>query len=409
MKRYISLILTWLLIGAAMNAQDPETLTNSSVIKMSKAKLADELITDMIQNSPVKFDLSPGAIRNLEDEGVSAAVIQAMKAAPDSEAETRMSSSAAEKQVTAPPPRQGYITYGSSVFEPSKVLSTVSLEALNYTAPLTELIKYNEKKINGLETTLAEWDKKVRGYIADINRVKDQMTQVENELRIIKNTDTKAFGGEVTTLKGRLAAYRKNYRQTKDIMIKGGAAIVKNLETMSSDAIRELGKAYSEASQQVGSANTNPSAGEKPVAASYNVMEGNSSCVSYIAYLNEMTVWHQNEIRLLHGLINEWNPRVTSKLIEDAKLKSQMEPIENKIQELGVNQKQNRNEISSLKKQLSEIEKARKKLADQMKDDAKELASSLKQLSQENQKSLEVRFADIIENIAYSFSEKLSM
>jgi hypothetical protein len=71
MKKHISLILTGLLIAVMVNAQTPETLTNSSVIKMSKANLSDELITDMIQNSPVKFDLSESALKKLAGEGVS--------------------------------------------------------------------------------------------------------------------------------------------------------------------------------------------------------------------------------------------------------------------------------------------------------------------------------------------------
>ncbi len=71
MKKHISLILTGLFIAVMVNAQNPETLTNSSVIKMSKANLSDELITDMIQNSPVKFDLSDSALKQLGQPKVS--------------------------------------------------------------------------------------------------------------------------------------------------------------------------------------------------------------------------------------------------------------------------------------------------------------------------------------------------
>ena len=80
-----------------------------------------------------------------------------------------------------------------------------------------------------------------------------------------------------------------------------------------------------------------------------------------------------------------------------------------KIKELSSNSKLNKAEISTLKKQASEIEKSRKQLADQMKDDAKVLASYLKQMSQKNQDAVEERFTDIIENITYSFQEKLSL
>ena len=44
-----------------------------------------------------------------------------------------------------------------------------------------------------------------------------------------------------------------------------------------------------------------------------------------------------------------------------------------------------------------------------MKDDAKVLASYLKQMSQKNQDAVKERFTDIIENITYSFQEKLSL
>ena len=283
------------------------------------------------------------------------------------------------------------------------------MEALNYVSPLTELIKFNETKFRDLEKTISEWDKQVREYISDITKVKGQMLQMENELRMKKNADTKAFSDDIFTLQRKLDTYRKTYQQSKETMIKGGATIVKNLETISSEVIRDVGKAYSEASQKVGSSDSNPASGEKSVTLSYTPSEVNGECISYIVYMQEMLSWHQNEISALNDVIIEWNPRVTKKLDEDALLTSQLEPIEKRIQELSSNQKQNKSEISALKKQVSEIEKSRKGLADQMKSDAKALASYVKQMSQKNQDSLKERFTDIIGNITYSFGEKLSM
>ncbi len=449
MKKYLSLILTGLLMAVVVNAQNSDTLTNNSVIKLSRSKLSDKLITDMIQSSPVMFDLSPEAIKNLEDAGVTAVVIQKMKSASPGKAEpakpapvkpepakpepakaepAKPEPAKAEPVKPAPvtpapakaepasetksdpaPVKQEYESPEATANVPSKATGTVSLVALNYTGPLTELIKFNENKFKGLEITIGEWDKQVRGYIADIDKVKAQMLQVENELRMLKKADTKAFGSDIISLKGKLEAYRKNYKQTKEIMIKGGGTIVKNLETISSGAVRDLSKAYSEASQQVGSANSSPATGEKAVTMNYIPGEVSDDCVSYIVYLNEMLEWHQNEIAALTDAINDWNPRVISIIIEDEQLKKQLEPIENRLQELSSNQKQNKAEISTLKKQVSDIEKSRKKLADRMKDDAKELASYIKQMSQKNQESLKVRYADIIENITYSFLERLSM
>lgn len=411
MKKHISLILTGLFIAVMVNAQNPETLTNSSVIKMSKANLSDELITDMIQNSPVKFDLSDSALKQLAAEGISTSVIQSMKSAaiaartpaekPAPEPEKKAIPVSIEKELGAVEPTTGY--------EPSAVTETVSVGALNYVTPLTELIKFNETKFKGLETTIIEWDKQVRDYVADVNKVKGQMLQVENELRQKKNADTKAFSADIASLKGKLEAYRKNYQQSKDIMLKGGENIVKKLETISGDIVRDISKAYSDAGQQVGSSDSDPASGENAVTLNYTVREINNNAVGYIVYLTDMLAWHQNEIRELNTVINDWNPRVTKIIQDDELLKSQLDPLEKKIQELSANSKQNKAEISTLKKQVSEIEKSRKKLADKMKDDAKVLASYIKQMSQKNQDAVEERFTDIIQNITYSFQEKLSL
>lgn len=411
MKKHISLILTGLLIAVMVNAQNPETLTNSSVIKMSKANLSDELITDMIQNSPVKFDLSDSALKQLAAEGVSTSVIQSMKSAgraaktpaekPAPEPEKKAMPASNEKELGTAEPATAY--------EPSAATETVSVEALNYVVPLTELIKFNETKFIGLETTIIEWDKQVRDYVADVNKVKGQMLQVENELRQKKNADTKAFSADIASLKGKLEAYRKNYQQSKDIMLKGGDNIVKKLETITGDIVRDISKAYSDAGQQVGSSDSDPASGEKAVTMNYTVREINYNAVGYIVFLTDMLAWHQNEIRELNTVIDDWNPRVTEAIKQDAQLKSQLDPLEKKIQELSSNSKQNKAEISTLKKQVSEIEKSRKKLADKMKDDAKVLASYIKQMSQKNQDAVEERFTDIIENITYSFQEKLSL
>lgn len=409
MKRYISLVLTGLLLVVAVNAQNPETLTNSSVIRMSKANLSDALITDMIENSPVKFDLSAGALKNLESEGVSPVVVQSMKTAATKKPGAETTPPVKEKVPVPPPVPSGQAPMGEPPWEPSLTTGTMSLEALNYVAPVAELIKFNDNKFKGLEITLSEWDSQVRGYISDIGRVKEQMLQVERDLRMKKNADTEAFSEDIISLKGKLEAYRKNYKQSKDIMIKGGGTIVKNLEAMSSDISRDMSKAYSDASQKVGSANSDPAAGKQATTLSYPAREVTDKSVSYIVYLNEMLAWYQNEIMKLAEVINEWNPRVTKLLSEDEQLRSQMEPLEKKIEELSANTKQNKTEISALKKQVSEIEKSRKKLADRMKADAKELASYIKQVSQKNQDSVSERFADIIENITYSFGEKLSM
>lgn len=56
-----------------------EVLTNATISDLVKARLADEVIINLIKNSRVNFDLSETAIQTLTGQGVSPAVIDAMK------------------------------------------------------------------------------------------------------------------------------------------------------------------------------------------------------------------------------------------------------------------------------------------------------------------------------------------
>ncbi|MDO9255827.1 MAG: hypothetical protein Q7U54_09975 [Bacteroidales bacterium] len=80
MKKLLSLLLIVLFSVNYLHAQTSEVLTNTTIIKMVKGKLSDELIIDEINNSKVNFDLSSESITVLLNANVSEKVIQAMKA-----------------------------------------------------------------------------------------------------------------------------------------------------------------------------------------------------------------------------------------------------------------------------------------------------------------------------------------
>lgn len=60
-----------------------EILTNESIIKLTNAKLTDDIIIELIKSRKVDFDLSVDALVSLSEKGVSSAVIKEMKAAMD--------------------------------------------------------------------------------------------------------------------------------------------------------------------------------------------------------------------------------------------------------------------------------------------------------------------------------------
>ncbi len=435
---------------------------------MTKANLSDAVIIDLIRNSELNFDLSDEGLKIMAGEGVSSAVLDVMKEATAYSAAGSVTykPAAAEAPATAEEvteevaeefaseiPEVAEIAHEIAEVVPEKIPEevaeeiteevveepeeeveeevtpsagvqaeepvdlaesvvpasesmSVTLEVLNYVAPLAELIRFNETEFKTLEVNISEWDKQVRTLLADINKVKDQMSMVENELRDKKNADTRTFTADIMALKKKLDIYRKNYQQSKEIMADGGQKILKKIEAEMTARVRNLSKAYSTAGQMIGSSDTDPSAGERSVEFYYDKKEISQATTPYMSYATDMLFWYRNEMTEIANTINEWNPRVFRILKEDENLRNQLDSMERKIEELKLNSKLNKDEISSLKKQVSTIEKGRKRLAGQMKDDARELASQLKQVSQRNQDSVKERFADIIENTTYSFVEK---
>jgi len=79
-----------------------DVLTNSSVLEMVTAKLPEEVIITKIQVSPTNFDVSTPALAELNQRGVSPAIIKAMLIAPK----------------VAPAPVQPPVTAGADVHDP---------------------------------------------------------------------------------------------------------------------------------------------------------------------------------------------------------------------------------------------------------------------------------------------------
>ncbi len=71
----LSLIVVTLV---AQNAHQPKVLTNSDIINMVKAGLAESTITLAIEQGHCKFDTSPDQLVNLKNQGVSPAISEAM-------------------------------------------------------------------------------------------------------------------------------------------------------------------------------------------------------------------------------------------------------------------------------------------------------------------------------------------
>ncbi len=67
---------------APQASSNVEALTNNSIVEMVTAKLPEEVIITKIQTSPNNFDLSTPALADLNQKGISAAIMKAMLTAP---------------------------------------------------------------------------------------------------------------------------------------------------------------------------------------------------------------------------------------------------------------------------------------------------------------------------------------
>lgn len=441
MIKNITLLLAGLLITIMASSQTSETLTNSSILKMSKARLTDELIIDMIRTSSTSFDLSSNALKSLERENVSPQVIEAMKSTsgiqnistekkqseikPDEtgkakkpeKPDTKLADPGPVQKPAGKPEPDNQAGKGSvpAAVEPvtavnvSQPTHPEAVTALNYITPLTDLIKFNEKEFDTFKQEISDWDKQIRNLKSEARKSKDQLGQAEKNLMKSINSDTKPFNDEIKSLNADLKKSRGKFEKSKTEALEGGLTIAKNLETAKNDRLRSLSKAYGEAGQKVESAPADPVIGESKTEIDLTPKSVTPETSDEIIYANEILSWYQNEIIAIKKLIEDWNPRVEKLISEDTRLRKQLEPVEGRLEELKSNPKQNKADISSIKKEISRIEKERKKLADQMKDDRKELSSLLKQLSDKNRDSVSERFTDIIDNVNYSFREKLSL
>jgi len=82
-------------------SSNADELTNNSIVEMVTAKLPEEVIITRIQTSPNNFDLSTPALADLNQKGVSAAIMKAMLTAPKAAAPAALPANTNQQASTA--------------------------------------------------------------------------------------------------------------------------------------------------------------------------------------------------------------------------------------------------------------------------------------------------------------------
>jgi hypothetical protein len=444
MKRSFILLVS-LIFAGLLHAQTDETLTNRSIIKMTKAKLADELIIDVIQSSVVNFDLGSDAISNLKSENVTEAVIEAMKKAagppktpladnpplPEKEkpqntiepvtavavatsvpnvAEPKITPQEEAKQTpelaTMQYPPQPLTTTAKAKIEMNE--PAVTVEALKYLTPLKNLVSFHENEFRELTNYIIQWDKQIIDSTAEINRIGIKIQLLEAEMRAKKNADANKYSGEILGLIVKQTVFRQSYKQAKNNLVAIGETIAKKFDFISQGENRALSSEYDETRQQVQSSAASAASAAAAVPITFPRLSIISNTTKYLAPLTEMLSWHQNKINEIQLVVKKYNTKVVEVTAKDVELIKQSELINSKLDKYSSKPKVFKSEIAALKKQKSAVGGQREMLADQMENDSTELAGYLKQSLAESQESAKQRLGDIIQNISYMFQEQLT-
>jgi predicted nucleic acid-binding Zn-ribbon protein len=456
MKKLVSVLVIALLVLNSLHAQTTETLTNSTIIKMVKAKLSDDLIIDQINSSKVNFNVSTDSVKYLSGNNVSNKVIQVMKTVtgtlilPSGTTTTppQPANLPVKDTLSQPAPKEPGMTVkeipstaatvqlkdtlntpakeqrkpetlpsqeapkGKITPENSNNIQmeepTISVTAIGYVIPLEELMIFFDNEFKTMSGVIQEWDKQIRISLEKGNQINGKILQVEKELTDKKNSDSRGFTNEIILMKKKLSEYRENNKQFENNMVTDGLKIVKEIDKMGSELDQSINKKFSDVSQLIKRTDPEPSANEIPKSISIPKQKINDNIVKYVAPVSEMLFCYQNEIISLRDIIELWNKKVITINKKDSELSKQLEPLTKELTDLQLNPKVNKEKISALKKQSANIDKERKLLVRQMGSDSKELSGYLTQICKEVQSSVKERLSDIIENIKYSYQDNFT-
>ncbi len=406
MKKLVFVLIIALLYVNYLHAQTTEKLTNSTIIKMVKVKLSDDLIIDEINNSQVNFNVSTDSLIFLSNKNVSFRVIQVMKTAHDIQNPT--STAIVQMKPEMPPIKEPSIDMAKTESDNDIPIetSTNTINAVSYVIPMKELINFFDYEFNLLAGVIQVWDKRIRNSIEKGNQINKTMLQVEKELADKKNADSKGYSNEIIILKKKLSESREKYTQYKDYMLTDGMKIAKKIKQISIERDKSIKNKFSEVSLNVKKSHPDPSLGEISKTITIPKQKINNDVVYCVSSITDILFFYQNEIVSLKDIIAHWNGKAAAIIQKDSELRKQLEPLKKEMENYQNDRKKNKAKISELKKQCTKLDKERKRLANLMVDDSKELSKYLKQICIEVQSSVKVRFSDIIENINYSYQDQ---
>jgi|GEM_PF-606411 hypothetical protein len=342
MRKSSILLLLILFIGTYLKAQNTDTLTNVTVVKMVKAKLSDDLIIIMIKDSKVNFDVSPDAVKTLSIQNVSPAVIDAMKIADSKNPKPKTT-----KATTVAPVKS--ITQATPTPAKKDTVKTIAI------VPRKDTVKHQEKK-----DTVAI--KKVTPVMPSPVIVKDTLNQATvNKLhnnsipdrKVIKDTTTRTSTNTPVPAKQIIKdTIKTNYSDKRQAAIKTNSVI---------------------------------------------------STISYVAPLNRLPLLYDNSFEELVSFIRKWDKRIRDSIQKEQQILKIIDSDEKAVNDKkNANAKGFSSDVLSLKNKLAKDRDAYKRIKSNMIIDGKTLSAQLNEMSSKTDNLIKNRFEAVSKMVAKS-------
>jgi len=342
MKKVILVLLIALFAVSNLQAQSADALTNTTIIKMVKGKLSDDLIIDEINSSKVDFDMSDDGINKLTAANVSDQVIQTMKAA---------------NKIQNPAPAAEIITPVVAVAPAAIVLTQAESPAAQIALP-----DNNPNK----------------------EQAQDEFQSAESQ------AEATAIPTKNDTVTEQLTAETLATENEKPVEVAAPA------NELNAQAIPEIPKSEAPATKLIVEAQ----AAENTISIFIEQPALTLETVSYVQPVAELIPFYNTKFSSLAGIIQDWDKKIKASLEKEKQSKAAIAKIEQELTlKKNADARPFNKEITDQKQKLLLSWEKHKTLKSEMVNEGKSLVEELKKISKETESAIDTKFKEVSKNV----------
>jgi hypothetical protein len=342
MKKLISVLLFALFAVNILYAQTGDPITNSTILKMVKGKLSDDLIIDEINSSKVNFDLSNEAVKTLSAGNVSDNVIGAMKTAngiqnPAPPAEVILPAAIAAPSVIAATQSE---TSAAAMATPPDEIPVTQSEGTTQ----TELIQANDSTELAATEAPVSTEEEITAP-ADSSMVEETAIQPEMEQAAAETVPSKAL-------------------LVESVVSESGTLITIAKPVLTIDAL------------------------------------------SYVIPVADLIPFYSKEFDAFSDIIKDWDKKLRASLEKEKQNIDAISKLEKELTDMkNANAKPFSNQIIEQKKSLTTLWEKHKGIKTEMINEGKMLAEDLRKISKETESNVDAKYKEAIKNVKNANSD----